>query len=76
VAGADGRRDARFPLARVRGSADAAYRDQLVERFQLDTSKKVRALSHGNQQKVQLIAAFASRPALLILDEPTAVSTR
>src|SRR5215207_7674777 len=35
-------------LARVRGGAAAAYRDLLVERFQLDTSKKVRALSKGN----------------------------
>jgi ABC-2 type transport system ATP-binding protein len=58
-------------LARVRGGADTAYRDLLVERFQLDTSKKIRALSHGNRQKVQLIAAFASRADLLILDEPT-----
>jgi polyether ionophore transport system ATP-binding protein len=58
-------------LARVRGGADNAYRDLLVERFQLDTNKKVRALSHGNRQKVQLIAAFASRADLLILDEPT-----
>ena len=58
-------------LARVRGGADAAYRDVLVERFQLDTDKKVRALSHGNHQKVQLVAAFASRADLLVLDEPT-----
>jgi ABC-2 type transport system ATP-binding protein len=58
-------------LARVRGGADTAYRDLLVERFQLDTAKKIRALSHGNRQKVQLIAAFASRADLLILDEPT-----
>jgi polyether ionophore transport system ATP-binding protein len=58
-------------LARVRGSTDVAYRDALVERFQLDTSKKVRALSKGNRQKVQLVAAFASRADLLILDEPT-----
>jgi polyether ionophore transport system ATP-binding protein len=58
-------------LARVRGGADAGYRKTLVERFRLDTSKKVRALSHGNRQKVQLIAAFASRAELLILDEPT-----
>jgi ABC-2 type transport system ATP-binding protein len=58
-------------LARVRGGADTAYRALLVERFQLDTSKKIRALSHGNRQKVQLIAAFASRADLLILDEPT-----
>jgi ABC-2 type transport system ATP-binding protein len=58
-------------LARVRGETDVAYRDVLVERFQLDTRKKVRALSHGNRQKVQLVAAFASRADLLILDEPT-----
>jgi ABC-2 type transport system ATP-binding protein len=58
-------------LARVRGGTDVAYRDVLVERFTLDTSKKVRALSKGNRQKVQLVAAFASRAELLILDEPT-----
>jgi polyether ionophore transport system ATP-binding protein len=58
-------------LARVRGATDAAYRDVLVDRFQLDTEKKVRALSKGNRQKVQLVAAFASRADLLLLDEPT-----
>src|SRR5690242_6826947 len=58
-------------LARLRGGTDAAYRDALVDRFRLDTAKKVRALSKGNRQKVQLIAAFASRAELLILDEPT-----
>ena len=59
-------------LANLRGGTDAAYRDVLVERFQLDTSKRVRALSKGNRQKIQLIAAFSARPDLLILDEPTA----
>jgi len=58
-------------LARLRGGMDVAYRDALVERFKVDVDKKVRALSKGNRQKVQLIAAFASRPDLLILDEPT-----
>jgi len=58
-------------LARIHGGVDAAYRDRLVERFQLDTSKKVRALSKGNRQKVQLVAALASRAELLVLDEPT-----
>ena len=58
-------------LARVRGGDDPAYRRELIERFQLDTSKKVRALSKGNRQKVQLIAALASRADLLLLDEPT-----
>ena len=59
-------------LARLHGSTDSAYRDVLVDRFQLDTDKRVRALSKGNRQKVQLVAAFASRADLLILDEPTA----
>jgi ABC-2 type transport system ATP-binding protein len=58
-------------LAGVRGGTDTVYRDVLVERFQLDTSKRVRALSKGNRQKVQLVAAFATRADLLILDEPT-----
>jgi ABC-2 type transport system ATP-binding protein len=59
-------------LARLRGGTDVAYREVLTERFQLDTAKKIRALSKGNRQKVQLIAAFASRAELLLLDEPTA----
>src|SRR5262249_16286521 len=50
---------------------DDAYCDQLVERFRLETDKKVRALSKGNRQKVQLVAAFATRADLLVLDEPT-----
>jgi ABC-2 type transport system ATP-binding protein len=58
-------------LARLHGSVDAAYRDALVNRFQLDTAKRVRALSKGNRQKVQLVAAFANRADLLVLDEPT-----
>src|SRR5579862_8571042 len=58
-------------LARVRGGTDVAYRDELVARFALDTAKRVRALSKGNRQKVQLIAALATRADLLLLDEPT-----
>src|ERR1700722_1966790 len=58
-------------LARVHGGVDVSYRDLLVDRFQLDTSKKIRALSKGNRQKVQLIAALATRADLLLLDEPT-----
>jgi ABC-2 type transport system ATP-binding protein len=58
-------------LARLHGGTDIAYRQALVERFKLDVDKKVRALSKGNRQKVQLIAALASRADLLILDEPT-----
>jgi ABC-2 type transport system ATP-binding protein len=57
-------------LARLHGGTDVAYRDKLVERFEIDTNKKVRALSKGNRQKVQLIAALATRADLLVLDEP------
>jgi len=58
-------------LARLHGGTDRAYRDELVRRFDLDTKKKVRALSKGNRQKVQLVAALATRADLLMLDEPT-----
>jgi ABC-2 type transport system ATP-binding protein len=58
-------------LARLHGGTDRAYRDELVQRFELDTKKKVRALSKGNRQKVQLVAALATRADLLVLDEPT-----
>jgi polyether ionophore transport system ATP-binding protein len=55
---------------------DTAYQQELVDRFRVDPDKEVRALSKGNRQKVQLVAAFASRAELLILDEPTPGSTR
>ena len=58
-------------LTRLHGGTDRAYRDELVQRFELDTKKKVRALSKGNRQKVQLVAALATRADLLVLDEPT-----
>ena len=58
-------------LARLHGGTDRAYRDELVQRFELDTKKKARALSKGNRQKVQLVAALATRADLLVLDEPT-----
>ncbi len=58
-------------FAQLHGSVDEHYRDDLVERFDFDQRKKVRALSKGNRQKVVLIAALASRADLLVLDEPT-----
>ena len=58
-------------LGRLHGGVDPAYRDALVSHFELDTRKKVRALSKGNRQKVQLVAALATRADLLLLDEPT-----
>ncbi|HEX6567883.1 MAG TPA: ABC transporter ATP-binding protein, partial [Acidimicrobiales bacterium] len=58
-------------LANLHGAIDEAYRTELVQRFDLDVDKKIRAYSHGNRQKVLLIAAFATRAELLLLDEPT-----
>jgi ABC-2 type transport system ATP-binding protein len=58
-------------LGRLHGRTDRAYREALISRFELDPSKKVRALSKGNRQKIQLIAALATRASLLVLDEPT-----
>jgi ABC-2 type transport system ATP-binding protein len=58
-------------LARLRGGVDEAYRGILVDRFEFDPRKRVRDYSKGNRQKIQLIAAFAARPDLLVLDEPT-----
>jgi ABC-2 type transport system ATP-binding protein len=58
-------------LGRVQGQVDPGYRDELIGRFELDPSKKVRAYSKGNRQKVLLIAALMTRPDLLLLDEPT-----
>jgi ABC-2 type transport system ATP-binding protein len=59
-------------LARLRGGKhDPKRRQELIERFDLDPSKKARAYSKGNRQKVALIAALASDAELLILDEPT-----
>ncbi len=58
-------------LGNLHGGCDAAYRDELIERFDLDPDKKVRAFSTGNRQKVALIAAFMTRADVLIFDEPT-----
>jgi ABC-2 type transport system ATP-binding protein len=58
-------------LGKVHGTVDEAYKKVLIERFQFDPNKKVRAYSKGNRQKIALIAAFMTRAELLILDEPT-----
>lgn len=58
-------------LARLHGPADRGFRDELIERFQLDPSVRVGSYSRGNRQKIGVIAAFMTRPDLLIFDEPT-----
>ena len=58
-------------LAHLRGGVDQAYLRSLVERLDLDPSKRFRDYSHGNKQKLGLVQAFMHRPRLLILDEPT-----
>jgi ABC-2 type transport system ATP-binding protein len=58
-------------LGSVGPGVDAAYRDTLVARFDLDLDKPARTYSTGNRQKVALVAAFATRAPLLVLDEPT-----
>jgi len=59
-------------LGRLRGGLDVRRREELLERFDLDPTKKARAYSKGNRQKVALVAALASDAELLLLDEPTA----
>jgi ABC-2 type transport system ATP-binding protein len=58
-------------LGRLRGGLDEGRRRELVERFELDPTKKGRSYSKGNRQKVALVAALASDVELLVLDEPT-----
>jgi ABC-2 type transport system ATP-binding protein len=55
----------------LRGGLDPKRRAELLERFDLDPSKKSRSYSKGNRQKVAVVAAFASDVELFILDEPT-----
>jgi ABC-2 type transport system ATP-binding protein len=57
-------------LLRMR-KVEPVRRDELIERFELDPSKKVRTYSKGNKQKIALIAAFAADVSLYLFDEPT-----
>ncbi len=58
-------------LGSLRGGLDRRRRDELIERFQLDPTKRCSTYSKGNRQKVALVAAFASQVELYLLDEPT-----
>ena len=60
---------ARF--GRMRGLADTAYRDELVDRLGAETERPIRMLSKGNKQKLGIVLALMHRPRLLVLDEPT-----
>ncbi|MEK4484225.1 ABC transporter ATP-binding protein [Psychrobacillus sp. FSL H8-0484] len=56
---------------KLRGARNKSRREEMIEKFKLDPSKKCRTYSKGNRQKVALVAAFASDADLYILDEPT-----
>ncbi len=58
-------------LGTVSGGYDPAYRDELIERFNFDPSKKGRSYSKGNRQKIAVIAALMTRAPLLVMDEPS-----
>lgn len=58
-------------LGNLRGGLDTARRSELIERFELDPTKRGRQYSKGNRQKVAIVAALAADVELLILDEPT-----
>ncbi|HYL08802.1 MAG TPA: ABC transporter ATP-binding protein [Candidatus Udaeobacter sp.] len=58
-------------FANLRGGVDRAYLKKLIDRLELDTSRKFRQYSSGNKRKVVLIQAFMHKPRVLILDEPT-----
>jgi ABC-2 type transport system ATP-binding protein len=58
-------------LGELRGRLDTRRRDDLVDRFRLDPTKRCGTYSKGNRQKVALVAAFASEVELYLLDEPT-----
>ncbi|GAA3606695.1 ABC transporter ATP-binding protein [Marihabitans asiaticum] len=58
-------------LGRAHGGLSDRRRSELIERFDLDPTKRSRDYSKGNRQKVSLVAALAADVDLLVLDEPT-----
>jgi ABC-2 type transport system ATP-binding protein len=58
-------------FANLRGGVDTAYQQSLIERLDVDPSRKFKEYSKGNKQKIGLVVALQHRPDLLMLDEPT-----
>jgi ABC-2 type transport system ATP-binding protein len=59
-------------FANLRGGVDPLYQRALIEKLDLDPSRRYKEYSRGNKQKVALVAALQHKPDLLIMDEPTA----
>ncbi len=58
-------------FANLRGGVDRSYQSSLIERFEIDPTRRYKEYSKGNKQKIGLVVALQHRPDLLILDEPT-----
>jgi ABC-2 type transport system ATP-binding protein len=55
----------------LRGGVDKEYRKALIDRLDVDPTRRFREYSKGNKQKIGLVIALQHRPDLLFLDEPT-----
>jgi ABC-2 type transport system ATP-binding protein len=58
-------------MGEMRGMTNSAYRDKLIERFELDAKGRIRKMSKGMKQKLGIVCAFMHEPQVLLLDEPT-----
>ncbi len=58
-------------FSRFRPNSPPVLREKLIDRFDLDISKRCKDYSRGNRQKLAIVLAFMHDPDLLVLDEPT-----